>query len=101
MIWHVVNTAKDAGIGVSLCGEMAGDPLCVPVLLGLGIEELSMNARSIPLVKKIIRSISVEEVHADFDNVIKLHTADEVRAHILDKMKVLVPELEEKGFLDA
>jgi phosphotransferase system enzyme I (PtsI) len=101
MIWHVVNTAKDAGIGVSLCGEMAGDPLCVPVLLGLGIEELSMNARSIPLVKKIIRSISVEEVHADFDKVIKLHTADEVRAHILDKMKVLVPELEEKGFLDA
>jgi phosphotransferase system enzyme I (PtsI) len=101
MIRHVVNTAKDAGIGVSLCGEMAGDPLCVSVLLGLGIEELSMNARSIPLVKKIIRSISVEEARADFDKVIKLNTANEVRAHILDKMKVLVPELEEKGFLDA
>lgn len=101
MIRHVVNTAKDAGIGVSLCGEMAGDPLCVSVLLGLGIEELSMNARSIPLVKKIIRSISVEEARADFDKVIKLNTANEVRAHILDKMKILVPELEEKGFLDA
>jgi phosphotransferase system enzyme I (PtsI) len=101
MIWHVVNTAKDAGIGVSLCGEMAGDPLCVPVLLGLGIEELSMNARSIPIVKKIIRSISVEEARSDFDKVIRLNTANEVRAHILDKMKVLVPEIEEKGFLDA
>ncbi len=101
MIRHVVDTAKDAGIGVSLCGEMAGDPLCVSVLLGLGIEELSMNARSIPFVKKIIRSISVEEARADFDKVIKLHTANEVRAHIVEKMKVLVPELEEKGFLDA
>ena len=101
MIQHVVKSAKDAGIGVSLCGEMAGDPLCVSLLLGLGITELSMNARSIPLVKKIIRSISVEEAHADFDTVIKLHTADEVRAHILEKIKVLVPELEEKGFLNA
>lgn len=101
MIRHVVNTAKDAGIGVSLCGEMAGDPLCVSVLLGLGIEEFSMNARSIPLVKKIIRSLSVEEARADFDKVIKLYTADEVRTHILDKMRVLLPELEEKGFLDA
>lgn len=101
MIRHVVNAAKDAGIGVSLCGEMAGDPLCVSVLLGLGIEELSMNARAIPLVKKIIRSISVEEARADFEKVMRLHTADEVRAHISDQMKRLVPELEEKGYLDA
>jgi len=101
MIRHVVNAAKDAGIGVSLCGEMAGDPLCVAVLLGLGIEELSMNARAIPLVKKIIRSISVEEARAEFEKVMRLHTADEVRAHISDQMKRLVPELEEKGYLDA
>ena len=101
MIRHVVNAAKDAGIGVSLCGEMAGDPLCVSVLLGLGIEELSMNARAIPLVKKIIRSISVEEARADFEKVMRLHTADEVRAHISDQMKRVVPELEEKGYLNA
>ena len=101
MIRHVVNAAKDAGIGVSLCGEMAGDPLCVSVLLGLGIEELSMNARAIPLVKKIIRSISVEEASTDFEKVMRLHTANEVRAHISDQMKRLVPELEEKGYLDA
>lgn len=100
MIQHVVDSAKEAGIGVSLCGEMAGDPLCVSVLLGLGIEELSMNSRSIPLVKKVIRSISVEQARADFDKVIQLYTADEVRAYVLDKMKALLPELEEKGFLD-
>ena len=101
MIQQVVNAAKNAGIGVFLCGEMAGDPLCVPILISLGIEELSMNARSIPLIKKIIRSISIEEARRDVEKIIKLNTAKEVRAYIVDRMKVLVPELEEKGYLDA
>ena len=80
---------------------MAGDPLCVPLLLSLGIEELSMNARTIPLIKKIIRSISIEEARADFENMMKLYTAKEVRAYIVERMKSLVPELDEKGYLDA
>jgi len=99
MIHHVVRAAKSAGIGVSLCGEMAGDPLCVTILLGLGIEELSMNPRSIPFIKKIIRSITMEEARVDFDDVIHLSTAKEVRAYIVDRMRSLVPELEEKGYL--
>jgi phosphotransferase system enzyme I (PtsI) len=101
MIQQVVSAAKNVGIGVSLCGEMAGDPLCIPILLSLGIEEFSMNARSIPLIKKIIRSISVEEARRDFENVIGMGTAHEVRAHIVDRMKALFPELEEKGYLAA
>ncbi len=101
MIQKVVNAARDAGIGVSLCGQMAGDPLCVPILLGLGIDELSMNARAIPLIKMIIRSLSIEEVRADFENVIRLDTATEVRTYISERMKTLVPELEEKSYLDA
>jgi phosphotransferase system enzyme I (PtsI) len=101
MIQQVVSAAKNAGIGVSLCGEMAGDPLCIPILLSLGIEEFSMNARSIPLIKKIIRSISVEEARRDFENVIGMGTAHEVRAHIVDRMKALFPELQEKGYLAA
>ena len=100
MIKHVVDSAKGAGIGVSLCGEMAGDPLCVSILLGLGIEELSLNSRAIPLIKKIIRSISIEEARMDFKNINRLNTANEVRAYIHDRMKDLVPELQEKGYLD-
>ena len=46
---------------MAMCGEMAGDPVNIPVLLGLGIDELSMNALAIPRVKKFIRSISMDE----------------------------------------
>ena len=100
MILQVANAAKKAGIGVSVCGEMAGDPLCVCILLGLGIEELSMNARAIPIVKKIIRSISIEEVRADSENVMRLSTAREVKEHLSTRMKRLVPELLDKGYLE-
>jgi phosphotransferase system enzyme I (PtsI) len=101
MIQKVVNAARDAGIGVSLCGQMAGDPLCVPILLGLGIDELSMNARSMPLIKMIIRSLSMEEARSNFEDVMRLNTATEVRTYISERMKSLVPELEEKSWLDA
>jgi phosphotransferase system enzyme I (PtsI) len=101
MIQNVVNAARDAGIGLSLCGQMAGDPFCVPILLGLGIYELSMNARAMPLIKMIIRSLSMEEARADFENVIRLGTATEVRTYISERMKTLVPELEEKSYPDA
>ena len=101
MIRHVVNAAKNAGISLSLCGEMAGDPLCVSILLGLGIEVLSMNARSIPIIKKIIRSLSIEEARTDFEHIIDLHSAKEVQAHILHRMKSLFPELGERGYLSG
>ncbi|MCP4665701.1 MAG: phosphoenolpyruvate--protein phosphotransferase [Deltaproteobacteria bacterium] len=101
MIQQVVNAAKKAGISVSLCGEMAGDPLCVLILLGLGIDVLSMNARSIPIIKKIIRSLSMEEARRDFAYIIGLHAANDVRAHIMERMKSLFPELEKRGYLNG
>jgi phosphotransferase system enzyme I (PtsI) len=99
MIAQVVGAAKEAGIPVSLCGEMAGDPLCVSVLLGLGLQELSMNARAIPLVKKLVRSLSMEEARADYENVTKLITAREVKEYIVHRVRSLLPDLEERGLL--
>lgn len=101
MIRQVVNAARDAEISVSVCGEMAGDPFCVCILLSLGINELSMNARAIPIIKKIIRTISIEEARADFENIMRLSTAKEVQAHVSNRMKSLVPELAEKGYLEG
>jgi phosphotransferase system enzyme I (PtsI) len=101
MIRQVVNAARDAGISVSVCGEMAGDPFCVCILLSLGINELSMNARAIPIIKKIIRTISIKEARADFEDIMRLSTAKEVREHVSNRMKTLVPELAEKGYLEG
>lgn len=99
MIQQVVAAARKAGINVSICGEMAGDPLCIPILLGLGLDELSMNARAIPFIKKIIREISMKDARLDFENILKLSTAKEIRGYIMNRMKALIPELEGKGYL--
>jgi phosphoenolpyruvate-protein phosphotransferase (PTS system enzyme I) len=57
MIKKTVEDAHAHNIEVAICGEMAGEPLYVPIMLGLDIDELSMNAYSIPRVKKIIRGL--------------------------------------------
>jgi phosphotransferase system enzyme I (PtsI) len=98
MIQQVVKVAKDANIDVSICGEMAGDPFCISILLGIGIDELSMNAGGIPLLKKIIRSISRDEAVADLQNILELNTAKEVRQYIKKKIEPLMPDLQEKDF---
>jgi len=99
MIRQVVTAARDAGIRVSLCGEMAGDPLCISILLGIGLDGLSMNARAIPLVKKMVRAIPMEQARAELEDIMLLKTAREVRAYILERTRQMFPELEEKGYL--
>ncbi|MDY0325386.1 MAG: phosphoenolpyruvate--protein phosphotransferase [Candidatus Cloacimonadaceae bacterium] len=64
MLKHVTDVGKQKSIRVSICGEMAGDPLNAPILLGLGFDEISMNPKSIPAVKNMIRSISAAEAEA-------------------------------------
>jgi len=61
LIKSIVEAAHDNGIEVVMCGEMAGDPLYLPLLLGLGIDQLSMNPLCILKVKKVLRSITYHE----------------------------------------
>jgi len=98
MIIQVVKAAKDSGIEVSLCGEMAGDPFCTALLLGIGIDELSMNANGIPSLKKLIRSLSREEAVKDVRDILQLTTSREVKKFIAKKTETLIPEIQEKGF---
>jgi len=97
MIQQVINAANDAGIRVSLCGEMAADPLCAYILLGLGIEGLSMNAGGIPVIKKIIRTMSIEDAKADFAGIFQLETAKDVREFIANKMRDLFPDPDDRS----
>ncbi len=57
MIQRVVESAHNNRIDVALCGEMAGEPLYVPILLGMGLDEISMNPYAIPRAKKVIRGL--------------------------------------------
>ncbi len=90
LIAEVAASARAANIPVTVCGEMAGEPLIAPVLLGLGIRELSMSAVSIPEVKATIRKISITEVEALAARMMKLPTANDVREMVTAYMAKLV-----------
>ena len=79
LIQNVIRAAKEQGIPVSICGEMAGDPLVAPVLIGLGLRTLSMHAVAMPDVKEAICCISVEQVEALATQVLQLESATKVR----------------------
>ncbi len=75
-----VRAASKAGISVSLCGELVGNPLAVPILLGLGIEELSGTPSAVPVVKEIVHALDSVEAAADVRRARTVGTAQEVRA---------------------
>lgn len=58
----VVDAGHEAGINVCVCGEMASDPYCLPLLLAMGVDDLSINPRSIPAVKHLVRNFDMEEL---------------------------------------
>jgi len=92
-IKSVIAAAHNEGIWVGMCGEMAGDPLCTMILLGLEIDELSMNAISIPTVKRIIRSIKLEEATALTYKVLTLPTAKEIEKFVSREMARRFPDI--------
>jgi phosphocarrier protein FPr len=78
-IQHTVMAAHESGIWVGLCGEIAGDVVAIPVLLGLGIDELSMNPLSIPDVKRVINRITMKRAEGIAKDVLDFDSAAEVR----------------------
>jgi phosphoenolpyruvate-protein phosphotransferase (PTS system enzyme I) len=78
----VVDAAHAAGIDACMCGEMAGEPDYLPILLGLGFDELSMNAISILRVKKILRRCSKKEAEQLVARALTFPTAQEVDAFL-------------------
>ncbi len=79
LIGHVCNTAKRANLPVSLCGEMAGNPSTVPLLLGLGVTELSVPLPCVPLVKQAVRECNMVQCHQVAEAALGCANAEEVR----------------------
>jgi len=87
LIRHMVEAGRKAGIEVAMCGEMAGEPVYTMVLLGLGLDELSMNALVIPRVKKIVRSVTLKECKKLVDRIMSFNTASEIEFFVRDHMR--------------
>ena len=80
MIALAVKGARRRSIPVSVCGEMAGDPLGVLLLLGLGVDSLSVSAIAMPRIRRLIRAWSSREAQELWEQALTLDSADAVRA---------------------
>lgn len=92
MIKQVVDVGHEAGIEVGLCGEMAGDVASLPLLLGLGLDELSMPPLAIPYIKRMIRNSTVEEMEKLAQDVLHCASAQEVVDYLADHLPQRYPE---------
>ena len=77
---HVVEEAHRQGIPVGVCGEMAGDPVFVPLLLGLGVDSLSMSPAWLPAVKYLVRGMTMADARALASEALTLSSAKEIYA---------------------
>jgi phosphotransferase system enzyme I (PtsI) len=83
LIKQVIDASHIEGKWTGLCGELAGEPLAIPILLGLGLDEFSMNPPQVPLAKQLIRSLSMEETRPVAEKVLQLTSADEVKELVI------------------
>lgn len=79
-IRDVVDTAAALQLDCTVCGEMAADPHAVPILMGLGVRSLSMNAHSLPLMKRLILAISLEDAERLAAEALSLGDEGQIRA---------------------
>jgi phosphotransferase system enzyme I (PtsI) len=89
LIKQVIEAAHAAGRWVGMCGEMAGQPEAIPILLGLGLDEFSMSPAAIPRAKQIIRSLTVPESRAVAAQVLNLDSARAVRDYVREVLAAL------------
>ncbi|CAB1058997.1 Phosphoenolpyruvate-protein phosphotransferase of PTS system (EC [Olavius sp. associated proteobacterium Delta 1] len=75
LVKQVADVAKNKGIEVYMCGEMAATAHHIPLLLGIGLDELSMNPQSIPHIKRVIRSLSLSDAQTFMQEVLNKRTA--------------------------
>ena len=84
-----IEAGKREGKRVGLCGEMAGDPLFALLLLGMGLEEFSMGALYVPVVKKAIRSISYQSAKSTAQIVLQMDAVGEIKRFLFEQVREL------------
>ncbi|MFI5453383.1 phosphoenolpyruvate--protein phosphotransferase [Pedobacter sp. UC225_61] len=82
LIRHVIEQARKYKIHVGMCGELASDPLATQLLMGMGLEEFSMSPASIPMVKKIILSSSMEQAKELCKYVMEMESSEDITTYL-------------------
>jgi phosphoenolpyruvate-protein phosphotransferase (PTS system enzyme I) len=92
LIKGVIDAGKRAGIPVSMCGEMAADPIYAIVLLGLGLEIFSMNPSNIPVIKNVVRSVRYRDCRRIAEIALQKKTAQEIEEFVIESVAMRFPE---------
>ena len=87
-IKQTVDVGHAHGIWVGMCGELAGNPLATPVLVGLGLDELSMSGPAIPAVKQVIRAIDTTQSREIAAAVLKMDSADAITYYLKNRKHI-------------
>lgn len=82
LVKNVIDASHKEGKWTGMCGEMAGDELAIPILLGLGLDEFSMSASSILKARSQIRKLSKAEMESHIDAILSLSTSDDVESYV-------------------
>ena len=87
LIRRTVEVGQGGGLGVAVCGEMASQPLMAFALLGLGVRELSVNGRSVPMVKRVVRGVSQAKARDAAQRACDAATAEDAEAVLLAELR--------------
>lgn len=87
LIKQVIDTAHAEGKWAGMCGEMAGDQIAVPILMGLGLDEFSMSATSMLQTRSLMKRLNTDDVKALADKALELETNEEVQKLVEDSCK--------------
>src|SRR5262249_34128437 len=93
LIEHVVKAAQKHSVDVNVCGEMSGEPIYTMLLLGMGLRQLSVTPHNIPEIKKVIRSVSLEEAKQVAQEALRLETARDVTNYLREQTRRIMPEV--------
>lgn len=92
LIQQVVQAGHRASIPVAICGELCAEPLAAMLLLGLGLDEFSMSSISIPQIKKVIRSVTMDEARAVAAHVLEMETSQQIKTYLMEQSRRLYPD---------
>lgn len=90
LIDRVITAAHRARITVSMCGEMAADPLAVPLLVGMGLKEFSVHPAALPVVRRLVRALAFRDARRIAHRALALATAKEVEEYLLEQLSALL-----------
>ncbi|MCX5655864.1 MAG: phosphoenolpyruvate--protein phosphotransferase [Planctomycetota bacterium] len=93
LIRTVAEAAGESGVDLAVCGEMAGEPIYTPVLLGLGVQVFSVSPATLLEIKKVIRSITMDQAREVCDRVFQFDSDREVDAYLGEIARRLLPEM--------